>query len=74
MNGVGIGFFWANAYLDVKKLPELYCQPDNVALKAEDYLGILEAYIEKYRNSYKDDTPLELLLLRGLIERYPCKD
>ncbi len=74
INGVGIGFFWANAYLDGKELPELYCQPENVALRADDYLGTLAAYIEKYRTAYKDDTPLEMLLLRALGERYPCKD
>jgi len=75
INGVGIGITWANIAVTDKGQP-LYCPPKKLALGAEDYLRIVQDSIEKNKTlKEKMPTyPIEILLLRGLIEKFPCKN
>ena len=71
LTGVGEGLLWANAQLKAQKSAPFFCDPDNVNLSTADFLAILdrevkEAYVQA-------EYPIELLLLKGLQARFPCK-
>jgi len=72
IHGVGQGFAYANGSLQYIGQSPLYCQPANLALKPENYLEILQRYIEKHKNTLKPDWTVEMLLLLGLKETFPC--
>ena len=70
--GVGEGLSWANARVRTNKLPLLYCQPEHLAITKENFMQILDDEIKRPGTSYKDQTPIELILLEGLIRTFPC--
>jgi len=75
ITGLGVGFYWANMHLDQSGKPPLYCQPVKLSLSGENYLNILDRYIEQNKDSkdkLKPGTFIELLLLQGLIDTFPC--
>lgn len=70
----------ANAELTFTKRPVLYCQPNTLTLNFDNYVSIFEKAREKQISLFefsKDqsllDTPVEMVLLSGLIETFPCK-
>jgi hypothetical protein len=73
MNGVGVGFERVNAYLSEVKRAPLYCQPEKMTLTSEDYLNIIQDSIRKNKDTIKFNYPIEMILLRGLMEKFPCK-
>jgi hypothetical protein len=72
INGVGRGYAWANAQLILANQQPLYCQPDKLALDIANYIGIIDREIKDTENKYTLDTPVELILLRGLQKTFPC--
>jgi hypothetical protein len=73
INGVGAGFERVNAYLNEVKRAPLYCQPEKLTLTPEDYLNIIQDSIRKNRDTIKLHYPIEMILLRELMEKFPCK-
>ena len=77
INGVGKGIFWANIVAQAHKGKDkgLYCQPDKLALHAENYLDFVEREIkfQKKENRLNDDDNIELLLVMHLMRIFPCK-
>jgi hypothetical protein len=73
INGVGVGFERVNDYLDQIKRSPLYCQPEKLTLTSEDYLNIIQDSIRKNKDTIKFHYPVEMILLRGLMEKFPCK-
>ena len=77
INGVGKGIFWTNIMVQVKNGKEkgLYCQPDELALHAENYLDFVEREIkfQKEKNDLSKDDNIELLLIMHLMRIFPCK-
>lgn len=74
ISGVGEGIFWANNRMRNLGMPPLYCQPDKLVLTRDNYLDILERFIQENKALNKrPESPIELLLLEGLIETFPCK-
>jgi hypothetical protein len=72
--GVGVGISWANTWLNITGQPPLYCQPENLALGVNNYMRILQEQIErKYQKGIQVDSVVELYLLQGLMETFPCK-
>ncbi|HLE93084.1 MAG TPA: hypothetical protein VI543_00690 [Sulfuricaulis sp.] len=74
INGIGEGYSFANAWLAGDHRPMIYCEPKS-GLKAEDYLLILKREMnnKKSISTMPPDTPLEGILLQGLINNFPCK-
>lgn len=74
IQGVGIGISWANSALAARNQPLLYCQPSNLALGADNYLDILARQMKEAEMTKKTtlDTPLESVLLEGLMRIFPC--
>lgn len=73
ISGVGSGYEYMNLYLVVNKMPPVYCVPDNLALTADNYLSILDKTIEQSREHVSPNVKIELILLQGLMQTFPCK-
>ncbi len=83
--GVGVGITSSSTYIKGKGYRFL-CPPEDLIINEEMYIGLLEYVIRKLRQYDKergtnltDDTPtddlkIEVLLLNGLIRRYPCPE
>ncbi|KEQ17080.1 hypothetical protein [Endozoicomonas numazuensis] len=69
INGVGQGFLWSN---NIEGRKPFYCSPGKLALNADNYMQIIDSQIPLYEKSGKD-FPIEMLLLFGLQEAFPCK-
>ncbi len=72
VNGVGTGYMWANASLVEDGKPPLFCQP--VGLPPADFLELIDRKLNAMRrsNSFKESTTIELALLYGLKDVFPC--
>jgi hypothetical protein len=44
-----------------------------MTLTSEDYLNIIQDSIRKNKDTIKFNYPIEMILLRGLMEKFPCK-
>jgi hypothetical protein len=77
INGVGQGISWANSYLHSTNRQRLYCAPENLALNADNYEDMLDRHIAKLAKTVTqeklDGSFIGLVLLRALIETFPCK-
>ena len=74
--GVGAGYFWSNAYLGtIKSARPLYCQNAGLSLNSANYINILESRIKALEKQGRKEpnTPIEIVLLDGLLEAFPCK-
>lgn len=76
IDGAVSGMSWVNTRLTHSGKPPLYCQPGKLALETDDYSRILDDEI-KWKEKmlgFKEiqDFPIEVLLLEGLIRRFPC--
>lgn len=71
VSGVGEGIFWTNLFMGSIGDAPLYCQPERLALGAENYVYILEKELEE-RTDQDKDVPIEMTLLAGLIKTFPC--
>ena len=69
IQGVANGFMWANARLKAIGQKPLYCQ-SNISLNADNLVNILEKTVAKF--SIERVNPVEMALLRGLIDTFPC--
>ena len=65
----GIGA--ANAYLVSRGNPPLYCQPENLAITANQAGDIIERYVKKIPGN--KNTSMDTVLLHALIDVFPCK-
>lgn len=70
--GVGAGIRWASIRPDRLAL---HCPPGSFKPDADAYIAILDRQIldeSRKPDGLHDDTPIELLLLRGLMRKFPC--
>jgi hypothetical protein len=80
ISGLGAGYRWFNSHLESQKSHKpLYCQPEMLSLNQHNFISILDNIINKNKEKAEmkkitsGDTPIEPLLLDGLIETFPCK-
>ena len=71
LTGVGEGLLWANAQIKAQKGTPFFCDPDDVSLTTTDYLAIVDG--EAKQPYVQPEYPIELVLLKGLQGRFPCK-
>ena len=72
IGAVGVGINWANSRLSVIEGRSIYCAPDKLSINTENYLRILQAYIEKNEELIEPNMAVENFLLEGLIDTFPC--
>jgi hypothetical protein len=75
MHGVGQGYGWANAQLELRGQALLFCQPRKLSLTQENLANLLDRYLTAQLEAGKNPTSLMLepLLLQALQEAFPCK-
>jgi len=86
VRGMGNAFEWANAELEVRHHPLLFCRPGNLGLSTYNYLQILDQTIEDMTKDIKGNSPgeqreylkwlhraaVDYFLLQGLVRAFPC--
>lgn len=70
IQGIANGFMWSNVHLKSINQKEVFCQ-NNLALNADNLVNILEKTLKK--NPKDGKQPVEMVLLMGLIDTFPCK-
>lgn len=72
INGVGNGYTWVNGLNKQLGQKVLFCLPQNFSADYENYIKIIDRYLEKSRD-VRPDMPIEVILLYGMQKSYPCK-
>jgi hypothetical protein len=72
ITGVGRGIYWTNMQLQQTANPPLYCQPMKLSLSADNYLDIIDRYIAENKDKIKPESFIEVILLKGMIDTFPC--
>ncbi len=75
VTGLGRGIFYANAFLEVRESAPLFCMPGKLSLDQGLIESLLDQEIRKPAsgNEYPDDTPIELIMVRAFMTRFPCE-
>lgn len=72
IRGLGEGITWANTAATKK----LFCTPAKLALGVDNFVDTLNRQIDNLKHSWPqsklEEMPIGALLLRGLIETFPC--
>ena len=71
VGGVGMAFSIANAELEARRQVPLFCPPHELTLQEENYCDILDRAVSV--GEYAPDSAIEVILLRGLVQTFPCK-
>jgi hypothetical protein len=70
IDGITIGFRWANAMLNTRNQPPLYCQPEKLPL---DYTKVIEMMRRAMKDNPKwGDFDLGMMVLVTLQRSFPC--
>jgi hypothetical protein len=69
------GYSGANVYLDNHNQPRIYCQPKDLAMGGDQYVSIMERYVEDSPTvkAAEEDIWQNVLLL-ALRRQFPCPD
>ena len=67
----GHGIFWANMEMKSRSGSGLYCQPDKLAVEAEQYVSILRKFAKKF--SWAGELQMGGVLVKALQDVFPCK-
>jgi hypothetical protein len=76
VNGVAKGLFWTNIIAGDKlnQKIKLLCLPENMTLNSDNVVSIIDSQITQLRKTKGSlDTPIEMLLIDGLMDAFPCK-
>lgn len=69
--GVGNGLKWQERYTHKVKGIQVFCMPKESILNVNNYIQILDNEINK--GIYPDSSYIELIMLVGFINTFPCK-
>ena len=74
VTGLGNGLFWANTALQAREQPPLFCLPPKLSLDGPMIKSLLDQEIANPAsgNPYPDDKPIEIIMLKSLMARFPC--
>lgn len=71
--GLGQGISWTRT----ATMPRLYCEPEHLSMRVENYIDVLDNAIKMFRLRVTPDklqeTPIAFLLLQGLQLTFPCQ-
>lgn len=75
--GVGQGLAWANSALRTDGKNMLYCPPEAANFAPDDYIKVIDKKAKAVAALLGDKTlqitPIEYLLVRGMMDNYPCR-
>jgi hypothetical protein len=80
--GLGRGISWANAVLEAREGPVLFCLPSERTPSGEDFVSLLDRELKYAKRgvpydgtkgrTYSATTPIEIILVNALMSSYPC--
>lgn len=71
--GSGTALGYANVELvRTNRLP-LYCSPDSLRIRSDNFLDIIDTEMASHQSLVTDDTYIEEVLIAGLMSTFPCK-
>lgn len=75
INGVGVGYLYANALLQVKGKDLMFCQPAGLTLIGANYISFIESEVKRPSTGkpYQGNDQVEVILLNALRVNFPCK-
>ena len=73
VNGVADGYSWANIDAEGTWGKQFFCPPEHMAVSQDNYLDILDGFIERNKSWLEEDTPIQPIIIRSLIKTFPCK-
>ena len=73
VNGVADGYSWANINAEGTWGKQFFCPPEHMAVSQDNYLDILDGFIERNKSWLEEDTPIQPIIIRSLIKTFPCK-
>lgn len=68
----GQSYLWANAMLQYRQQPQLFCAPGGLRLAGQQYENILVDFVSS-RGEDKGQS-VNALLLYALVDMFPCDD
>ena len=73
--GIGRGVFWTNTVLEISNQKPLFCMPNNLALDRGIVLSLIDQEVRNpsSRKPWKEDTPIELIMVVAFQKKFPCK-
>lgn len=72
--GLGEGYMHANTKLKHRRQAPFYCQPPRLAMTADNYVRILDDYIEEQPKAADlSKITISLMMLEALEASFPCK-
>ena len=71
--GLGNGFAFSNTKLESIHQKRMYCPPSTLKIGIPDLEGFIQKGIDEIGAKESKDIQIEPLLLRQLIQAYPCK-
>jgi hypothetical protein len=74
VNGVADGYSWANIDAEGNWGKQFFCPPEHTAVSQDNYLDMLDGYIEKNKSWLANETPIQPILIKSLIDTFPCKN
>jgi len=75
VEGLGKGFVYANVVMKKETNKSLFCKPEKLVLERDNLIRILDDEIKRQEIDRFDKTqeaPIELILLFGLKNTFPC--
>jgi len=81
IQGIGDGFAWANAELQISDHQRLYCVPEKLAVTSENYQQLIASFLPRLTRKVHwplhnwqsvDEVPVGFVLLEALIDAFPC--
>jgi hypothetical protein len=73
VNGVADSYGWANIDAEGNWGKQFFCPPEHMAVSRDDYLDILDDYIKRNTSWLEDDTPIQPIMIKSLIDEFPCE-
>ncbi len=74
LDGTVNGLTWANASLQYRDLPLLYCQPPKLTINADNVIELLDGYLERNRElvGRLGDPALGMVMILAPQDAFPC--
>lgn len=72
VDGLGVGFQYANIQLRLQHEKPLYCPPENMILNMDNYLSLLDIELTRGNPKPNADTAIEVILTFAIQKSFPC--
>ena len=72
IGGIGQGISVSNASLKIDRKPVMFCLPGDKIFDADDYIHLIDGYLDKNSDKLERDFQINMVLLLALKEAFPC--